>query len=116
MEIKGFRDNHPELQALGFSVIGISTDSQQTQCRFANTHRISYPLVADDDLAITRAYGVLWPMIPYARRVAYVLDEGHVVRAVFRHEFQVNRHLDEVMHFVRALVPKKPDKRSQVKP
>lgn len=108
VEIKGFRDNYPELKALGFRVIGVSTDSLETQCRFASKHGVSYPMIADEDLAITRAYGVLWPLIPYARRVAYVLDGNHIVRAVFRHEFQVNRHLDEVMHFARDFVQNKP--------
>jgi peroxiredoxin len=108
IEIKGFRDNYPELKELGFMVIGVSTDSHETQCRFASKHGVSYPMIADDDLVISRAYGVLWPLIPYARRIAYVLDDRHIVRAVFRHEFQVNRHLDEVMHFVRDFVQKKP--------
>lgn len=101
VETKGFRDNYGELKQLGFVVVGISTDAYETQCRFATKHNVTYPMIADEDLSITRAYSVLWPIIPYARRVAYVLDETHVVRAVFRHEFQANRHLDEVMRFAR---------------
>jgi hypothetical protein len=35
--------------------------------------------------------------------VTYVLDETHVIRGAFNHEFQVNRHLDEVLKFAREL-------------
>jgi peroxiredoxin Q/BCP len=101
IETKGFRDNYGDLSELGFAVIGVSTDSFETQCRFAAKHAVSYPMLADDDLVISRAYGVLWPIIPYARRVAYVLDRQHKIRAAFRHEFQANRHLDEVIRFAR---------------
>jgi peroxiredoxin len=102
VETKGFRDNHAELRELGFALIGVSTDSFETQCRFAEKHGVSYPMIADSDLAITRAYAVQWPLIPFSRRVAYVMDTTHVIRAVFRHEFQANRHLDEIMRFARS--------------
>lgn len=102
IETKGFRDNYPDLRALGFEVIGISTDHYQTQCRFAETHGVTYPMLADHDLSITRAYDVKWPLIPFARRVAYVLDAEHKIVATFHHEFQANRHLDEILRFVRS--------------
>lgn len=102
IETKGFRDNYPELRDLGFEVIGISTDSESTQCRFASTHAVTFPMVGDSDLTITHAYDVKWPLIPFARRVAYVLDRKHRIAAVFRHEFQANRHLDEVLRFARS--------------
>ncbi len=105
IETKGFRDNYPELRELGFEVIGISTDREDTQCRFATAHGVTFPMVGDLDLAITNAYDVKWPLIPFSRRVAYVLDEKHQIAAVFRHEFQANRHLDEVLRFARAPRP-----------
>lgn len=101
IETKGFRDNYAELKALGFDVLGISTDSEETQCRFAQRHGVTYPMIGDEDTAITRAYDVRWPLIPFARRVAYVLDERHVIAGVFNHEFQANRHLDEILRFAR---------------
>ncbi|HEY6877887.1 MAG TPA: peroxiredoxin [Polyangiales bacterium] len=103
IETKGFRDNYDELRELGYALVGISTDSHETQCKFAQRHGVSYPMIGDEDHAIARAYDVMWPLIPVARRVAYVLDANHVITAVFRHEFQANRHLDEVMRHAREL-------------
>ena len=108
IETKGFRDNYGELAELGFEVVGISTDSHETQCRFASKHGVSYPMIGDHSRTIARSYDVLWPLLPLARRVAYVLDPSHTILAAFRHEFQANRHLDEVLRFVRQWRQKEP--------
>jgi len=102
IETRGFRDNYEELRQLGFALVGVSTDSLETQCAFATKLGVSYPMLADTTCSVSRAYGVLWPIIPFARRVAYVLDRTHKVVAHFRHEFQANKHLDEVLRFARG--------------
>jgi thioredoxin-dependent peroxiredoxin len=101
VETKGFRDNYEELKSLGYELVGISTDTEETQCRFAEHHGVTYAMIGDRDSVITRTYDVKWPLIPFARRVAYVLNAQHQVLAVFNHEFQANRHLDEILQFAR---------------
>jgi peroxiredoxin len=101
-ELKGFRDNYSDLRVLGFEVVGISTDTLATQCAFAARHDVSHPMVGDPSRRIAARYDVLWPLLPLARRVAYVLNEQHVIVAAFRHEFQVSRHLDEILTFARS--------------
>ena len=105
IETKGFRDNYVDLAHIGYEVIGVSTDSEETQCRFAQHHGVTYPMIGDSDRVISKSYDVLWPLIPFSRRVAYVLDKKHTIVGVFRHEFQANRHLDEVLRFARATLP-----------
>ena len=102
VETKGFRDNHPELAAIGAEVVGVSCDDMPTQCRFATEHDVRFPMIADDDRAISRAYDVFFPLLPISHRVTYVIGRGGVIEGVFNHEFQVSRHLDEVVRFVRA--------------
>jgi peroxiredoxin Q/BCP len=101
-ELKGFRDNYDDLRRLGFEVIGISTDTLATQCEFAVRYAVSHPMVGDPSRVIAARYDVLWPLLPLARRVAYILDEEHRIVAAFRHEFQVSRHLDEILTFART--------------
>jgi peroxiredoxin Q/BCP len=100
-ETRAFRDNYPELRALGAEVIGVSIDDLDTQCRFAGAQQVTFPMVGDRDRSISRAYGVLWPIVPVDKRVTFVIDEAGLVAAVFRHELQVLRHLDDVFHFLR---------------
>jgi thioredoxin-dependent peroxiredoxin len=103
-ETKTFRDNYDELRGLGADVVGVSCDDVATQCRFATKHGVRFPLVGDPDRAISRAYGVLWPIVPIDKRITVVVDEGGKVAAIFRHEFQVSKHLDDVMNFLRKRV------------
>lgn len=103
-ESKRFRDNHSELQALGAEVVGISPDRVEVQCRFSDSLKLTYPLLSDADHAVGEAYGVRRTLIPIDKRVTYVVDPGGLVQAVFHHEVQVSRHLDDVLHFLRKQV------------
>ena len=61
---------------------------------------MQFPLVGDATKAISESYGVLGRIIPGNKRVTYVIDEGGRVAAVFHHELQVLRHLDDVNAFL----------------
>ena len=96
-----FRDNYLEIKQLGAEVVGVSTSKYGDTCEFALHHRVTFPLIADTDHVISRGYGVLRPLIPVDQRVTFMIDEEGIVRGVFRHEVQVSRHLDDVLHFLR---------------
>jgi peroxiredoxin len=100
VEMRQFRDNYEELRRLGAEIIGISADKFDQQCRFATDNKTPFPLVGDEDKRICEAFGVLWPLIKIPQRITFVLDEEGVVRAVFHHEVQISRHLDDVRTFL----------------
>jgi peroxiredoxin Q/BCP len=102
VETKGFRDNYDDLRALGAEVVGVSSDKLPIQCEFAEAHGVSFPMIADPDRVIARAYDVLFMFLPLAHRVTYVIDQKGVIVGVFNHEFAVIKHLDEVLRFVRG--------------
>lgn len=111
VETKGFRDNYPELRELGVEVIGVSSDDMATQCAFAREHDVTFPMIADPRHEIERKYNVLFSLIPIAHRVTYVIDPEGVIAAVFNHEFAVNRHLDEVLRFVKGMTSPRSSRR-----
>jgi thioredoxin-dependent peroxiredoxin len=96
-ETRGFAEHYPELQGAGIAVVGISVDSVADQKSFAAECGAAFPLVADHDGSIARAYGVLG-VFRVARRVTFFVGpdgrvedvvEGlrpgpHVARAVER--------------------------------
>jgi peroxiredoxin len=100
VETRQFRDNYDELRRLGAEVIGISVDKFDQQCRFASDNKLPFPLVGDEDKRICESYGVLWPLIRLPQRITFIIDEQGIVRAVFHHEVQISRHLDDVLHFL----------------
>ena len=52
-----FRDEHSALQAIGAVVIGISRDSAEAHQGFIEHHNLPFPLLVDEDAAVSEAYG-----------------------------------------------------------
>lgn len=52
------RDGLEELTAAGFQVVGVSADSERKHRNFINKYQLNFPLVADTDLTIIKAFGV----------------------------------------------------------
>lgn len=102
IETSFFRDQLPRFHALGAEVLGISTDDTETQCRFAESKALSFPLLADADRKISAAFGVLGSRGSRDRRVTFVLDEQGIVRARFHHEILVKKHISEALAFLEA--------------
>jgi peroxiredoxin len=94
VETKSFRE------IAGAAVVGISTDDLATQCDFARSIKTPFPMIGDKDSVISRAYGVLWPLIGVAKRVTYVINPAQQIEAVFHHELDVKSHRDDVLRFV----------------
>ncbi|MCI0673037.1 MAG: peroxiredoxin family protein [Myxococcaceae bacterium] len=97
LEVRAFRDNHARIQALGAELIGVSVDRPATQCEFAAREGVRFTLIGDESRDISRAYGVLWPILNVDRRVTFFIDEEGIVRDIIRHEVRVGRHLDDVL-------------------
>jgi len=82
VESKGFRDIYPELQRRKVEVVGVSCDSVDEQCAFAEKYSLPFPLVADAQKSVATAYGVLRPS-GRARRVTFFLGaDGRVQEIV----------------------------------
>jgi peroxiredoxin Q/BCP len=104
-----FRDNGDELTSLGADVVGISTDVIDRQCEFADKLQLTFPLASDVGGHVARAYGVLWPLIGIAQRATFIIGPAGVaerpdkqlIEAVYWHEVQVNKHLDDVVGYLR---------------
>jgi peroxiredoxin Q/BCP len=73
-----YRDQGERLDGLGAAVLGISPQSVASHERFTEEQRLSVPLLADEDKAVARAYGVL--VGPVVRRAIFIVDEEGIVR------------------------------------
>jgi peroxiredoxin Q/BCP len=102
IENRAFRDNYGLIQSLGAELIGVSVDSVQRQCEFAERENLRFPLIGDESKEIGRSYGVLWPILEIDRRVTFIVGPDGRVEQVIRHELRVYRHLDDVLAWLRA--------------
>jgi len=67
--------------------------------------KIKFPLVADDDLIISKKYGMLHNPTGTERDVrgVFVIDPDNTIRAVFFYPNEIGRNLDEIERTVTAL-------------
>ncbi|HUO03856.1 MAG TPA: thioredoxin-dependent thiol peroxidase [Candidatus Binataceae bacterium] len=108
VEACSFRDNSDRLQALGASVVGISADSSALHTKFTEKHSLNFPLLADPENKVTRAYGVYKKKSLYGHefmgieRTTFIIDKSGVIRKVFS-KVKVDGHTDEVIAALKAL-------------
>lgn len=101
------RDHNAEIAAKGAAILGVSAQDEASHRRFARKHRLNFPLLADTDRSVAKAYGVLGSgvfgvargLLGLAERVTFIIDEkGRVVRVIddpdtANHAAQVLAHL-----------------------
>lgn len=81
MEACAFRDERDKFQSLGAVVLGVSTQDAASHREFREKHRLNFPLIADPDKSICRAYNALG-LLGMAKRVTYVIGpDGTIVDA-----------------------------------
>lgn len=87
IEAQRFEAALPALEALGVTVVGVSTDTEARQASFRDQCHLSYPLVPDGDRSLCRAYGVmggLGGLLGMAARETFVIDPDGNLAAHFR--------------------------------
>ncbi len=110
-EAEHFRDSWAEIALAGASMVGISTDQADVQCLFARAMQAPFPMIADSRKRISKAYGVLWPVVGVPKRITFVVNRLRVIDAVFRHEVNIRRHRDDVLRAIDSMVRARKDDR-----
>jgi len=99
-----FRDNLPEIRALGAQVLGMSVDNTASHARFAEKFKLPFLLLSDGDGAIAKAYGALWSLGPikYAKRHSFIIDPAGRIAKIYRN-VEPEQHSSEVINDLKAL-------------
>lgn len=96
-----FRDAYNDLNEEGVMVLGVSTDSLASHQKFRAKHQLPFPLLSDEDAAVSRAYGVYKQKNMYGKvswgieRSTFVIDADGVVRKVYR-RVRVPGHVEDI--------------------
>jgi peroxiredoxin Q/BCP len=107
IESCGFRDKLDDFAKLDTVVLGISVDGLDDQVKFTEKEKLAFPLLADADKKIAKAYGVLNEDRGFANRTTFVIDKKGVVRKIYT-KVDPKTHPEEVATFVKEnLVEKK---------
>ncbi|MCX2681439.1 thioredoxin-dependent thiol peroxidase [Galbibacter sp. EGI 63066] len=87
-EACNLRDHYQELKDKGYSLLGVSADSQRRQTNFKNKYEFPFPLLADEDKEVINAFGVWGPKKFMGRefdgihRKTFIVNENGVVERV----------------------------------
>lgn len=89
------RDGMADLKSLNLHVVGVSVNSVIDQAKFHAKYNLNFPLLADEDGAATKAYGVQRDDGKLARRVTFLINpEGKVASVIT--EVDVESHAEQI--------------------
>ncbi|SRR5579883_1563810 len=97
-EACSFRDNYDQYLSKGITVFGVSLDDEASHQQFTEKFNLPFPLLADVDGAIAKAYDVLgdYNGTPYAQRVTYVIGEDGKIAQVYT-TVQTATHASDIL-------------------
>lgn len=87
-EACNFRDNFDSFRDLGYVIIGVSKDTQNSHAKFRDKYSLPFILVADTEMKLCQEFGV-WQEKKMAGRsymgivrTTFVVDKNHVITDV----------------------------------
>jgi len=109
LEARGFSDAVDEFASLGAIILGISGDTVDSHKRFAEKQNLRFPILADTDHQVLKAYGTwkekkrIGGLFSTERSTFLVNPEGTIVAVwrkvkVFGHVAEVRERLKELSH------------------
>ncbi len=104
-ELKGFSDHEAEFTAMNCSVLAASTDSEWSHKAWfeKDLPGVTYPILADTTLKISRDYQVLNESNGTAERGLFIIDPEGIVKYSLISSGSVGRSVKEVLRVLQAL-------------
>jgi len=101
------RDAHPAIDARGAVVLGVSPDPLSSHEKFRDKYDLNFPLLSDEDHAVSEAYGVWKEKSMYGKkywgveRSTFILDEDGVIQEAWR-RVRPKGHAEKVQEALEA--------------
>ena len=93
-----------ELEQLGYAIVGISRDKQETQAKFADKNGLEFPLIADTETTLLQQLGAWGEKKMCGRtsvgilRTTYLVDENGVVEQIFTpQQIKTKIHAEQIL-------------------
>ncbi len=92
-EAQAFRDELKVFFGLDATIVGVSGGSVKAKAEFKRKYALNFRLLADEDRAVTRAYGALGLLGITPRRVTFIIGKDGIIRQIFASPLP-NGHLE----------------------
>ena len=97
------RDMYPDIKAVNAHVVGVSPQTAETHKRFKAKYELPFPLMADPDKTVIKAFGVNGPMGFGVRRVTFLINEEKRIVDRVAADFAIKRHAQFIEHVIKDL-------------
>ena len=101
-EACSLRDNYERFLALGYNVIGISKDSVKAQKNFRDKYALPFPLLADTDALIIKAFGAWGEKKLYGKtyegilRKTFIFNENGILEEIID-KVNTKNHAEQIL-------------------
>ncbi len=100
-EACNFRDDINEIRKLDAEVIGVSVDSPESHKKFISKYKLNFPLLADKEKTLTKAFGAL-KFTGTASRVTYIIGKDGTVKGFFP-KVSPDNHSKEIIETLKRI-------------
>ena len=104
-EACSFRDNYADFKDRNVAVLGVNPDTVEGHQEFAKKYNLNFPLLADTDRAVVKAYGV-WGMlggtIPITARRSFLIDTDGNIAKLYP-DVDPSEHVEEILQDLDSL-------------
>lgn len=99
------RDANQEIKAKGAAILGVSTQDSASHQKFTDKYKLNFPLLADTDKTVGKAYGTIGSggllsaakaIVGMADRVTFIIDENGKITHVIDSP-DTRNHAEEVL-------------------
>ena len=80
--MKAYQADIAKLESSGSVVLGISVDPIAANAKFAKETGVTFSLLSDTTQQVSKDYGVLNPLLPFANRTTFVVDREGIIQHV----------------------------------
>ena len=104
-EACNLRDNFKIWLTKGYKILGVSPDSQLSHQKFIAKYNLPFPLIADEDKIIIKAYGAWGLKKLYGReyegllRTTFVIDENGLIEEIFT-KVKTKDHTNQILETI----------------
>jgi peroxiredoxin Q/BCP len=101
-----FRDYSSEFEKAGTVILGVSTDPMESHHKFRDKHHLPFPLLSDEDAAVSKLYGVYKMKNLYGKkymgieRTTFVIDKTGRIAQIYP-KVKVEGHIQDLLEFVK---------------
>lgn len=101
-EACNLRDNFSGLKKQGFQVLGVSPDNEKKHTKFIEKFDLPFPLLADTEMNVIKAYDVWGPKKFMGRiydgivRTTFVISEKGIIEHIIT-DVESKRHSEQIM-------------------